>query len=190
MLSWRMVEFRKSKRGLRNGGLSPKFHSVAKGDRQKGIDKRGQAKGNQKRKKVTEKWPKTRKRLPKSDRKRMWVAYPLLPNLFCGTSKISGEESFPFPWNIGPLRVSWGPSQGLSGPFRARSGLIPPHLTPSGPCETDWCRGAKIAARQFLSLTCLAITLTTGLILKEGKKPSLVGERQFGRHFRRQFRRG
>ena len=38
---------------------------------------------------------------------------------------------------------------------------------PSGPEETDWCRGAKIAARQFLSLTCLAITLTAGLILKE-----------------------
>ena len=35
--------------------------------------------------------------------------------------------------------------------------------------------GQKIAARQFLSLTCLAITLTAGLILKEDKKPSLVG---------------
>ena len=29
-----------------------------------------------------------------------------------------------------------------------------------------------------------------GVILKEEKKPSLVKERQFGRHFRRQFRRG
>ena len=61
---------------------------------------------------------------------------------------------------------------------------------PSGPEETDWCRGAKFAARQFLSLTCLAITLTAGLILKEDKKTSLMGERQFGRHFRRQFGRG
>ena len=64
------------------------------------------------------------------------------------------------------------------------------HCTPSGPEETDWCRGAKIAARQFLFLTCPAITLTAGLILKEDKKPSFVGERQFGRHFRRQFGRG
>ena len=36
-----------------------------------------------------------------------------------------------------------------------------------------------------MSLNCLTITLTTGVILKEDKKPSLVGERQFGRHFRR-----
>ena len=39
-------------------------------------------------------------------------------------------------------------------------------------------------------LTCLAITLTAGVILKEEKKPSPVGERQFGRHFRRRFGRG
>ena len=62
----------------------------AKGDRQK---------GNQKEKKVTKKWPKTRTMLPKSDRKRekgyqkvteqkkKWVAYPLLPTPFCGTLK-------------------------------------------------------------------------------------------------------
>ena len=41
-----------------------------------------------------------------------------------------------------------------------------------------------------MSLTCLAITLTAGLILKDDKKASLVGERQFGRRFRRQFGRG
>ena len=41
-------------------------------------------------------------------------------------------------------------------------------LLPSGPCETDWCRGAKIAARQFLSLTCLAITLIGGFIFERG----------------------
>ena len=40
-------------------------------------------------------------------------------------------------------------------------GTFPTPL-PSGPEETDRCRGAKIAARQFLSLTCLAITLTAG----------------------------
>ena len=34
------------------------------------------------------------------------------------------------------------------------------------------------------------ITLTAGVILKEEKWPSLVGERQFWRHFRRQFGRG
>ena len=51
-------------------------------------------------------------------------------------------------------------------------------------------RGKKTSERQFLSLTCLTITLTAGLILKEDKKPSLMGERQFGRHFRRQFGRG
>ena len=39
--------------------------------------------------------------------------------------------------------------------------------------------GANMAARQFLPLTCLAITLTAGLILKEDKKPlSCGGERQ------------
>ena len=61
---------------------------------------------------------------------------------------------------------------------------------PSGPEETPWCRGAKIAARQFLSLNCLAVTLTVGVILKEEKMPSLVGERHVWRHFRRQFGRG
>ena len=43
------------------------------------------------------------------------------------------------------------------------------------------------AARQLLPLSCRAITLTVGAILKEEKLPSLVGERQFGRHFERQF---
>ena len=34
---------------------------------------------------------------------------------------------------------------------------------------------------------CLSVA---GVILKEEKTPSFVGERQFGRHFRRQFGRG
>ena len=59
---------------------------------------------------------------------------------------------------------------------------------PRGPREASQCREAKIAARQFLPLSCRAITLTAGAILKDEKLPSLVGERQFGRHFERQFR--
>ena len=41
-----------------------------------------------------------------------------------------------------------------------------------------------------MSLNCLVITLTAGVILKEEEMPSRVGERQFGRHFRRQYGRG
>ena len=47
-----------------------------------------------------------------------------------------------------------------------------------------------MAARQFLSPNCLAITLTAGVILKKEQMPSLVGERPFWRHFRRHFGRG
>ena len=71
-----------------------------------------------------------------------------------------------------------------------KSGEKTPKGQPSGPKETPWCRGAKIAAGQFLSLNCLAVTLIAGVILKEEQMPSLVGERQFWRHFRRQFGRG
>ena len=56
---------------------------------------------------------------------------------------------------------------------------------PRGPGEASWCREAKIAARQFLPLGCRAITLTTGAILKQEEMSSIVGERQFGRHFKR-----
>ena len=51
------------------------------------------------------------------------------------------------------------------------------------PREASKCREAKIAARQFLLLTYRAITLIAGVILKEEQIPSLLGERQFGRHF-------
>ena len=51
---------------------------------------------------------------------------------------------------------------------------------PSGPEETSWCRGAKIAARQFLPLNCLSITLTAGIILKEEKWPLLWGRDSLG----------
>ena len=44
-------------------------------------------------------------------------------------------------------------------------------------------RRGKIAARQFLRLNCRAFALTAEALLKEEKKPSLVGERQIGRHF-------
>ena len=56
------------------------IHCTAKGGRQKGIGKKVT-----KNEKVSEKWPKTRKSLPKSDRKRMRVAYPFFPPPFCGT---------------------------------------------------------------------------------------------------------
>ena len=42
----------------------------------------------------------------------------------------------------------------------------------------------------FPPINCRAITLTTGAILKEKKVSYIVGERQFGRHFKRQFGRG
>ena len=61
---------------------------------------------------------------------------------------------------------------------------------PRGPREASKCREAKIAVRKFLPVTCRAITLTAGAILKEEKIPSLVEERQFGRYFKRQFGRG
>ena len=62
---------------------------------------------------------------------------------------------------------------------------------PSGPEETPILLSRdQIAARQFLSLNGRTITLSAGVIWKEEQTPSLVGKRQFGRHFRRQFRRG
>ena len=51
---------------------------------------------------------------------------------------------------------------------------------PRGPREASKCREVKIAARQFLSLTCRAITLTAGAILKEEKIPLLWGRGNLG----------
>ena len=51
---------------------------------------------------------------------------------------------------------------------------------PSGPKETPCCRGAKIAAKQFLPLNCLAVTLSAGVILKEEKCPFLWERDSFG----------
>ena len=69
--------------------------------------------------------------------------------------------------------------------------------TQNAEIPTQWARKDRLMSRgkncreTILPLTCLAITPTAGLILKEDKKPSLVGgERQFGRHFSRQFGRG
>ena len=59
---------------------------------------------------------------------------------------------------------------------RARRGILMP-------------RG-KHCREKLLPLNCCAITLTTGAILKEEKMSSIVGERQFRRHFKRQFGRG
>ena len=61
---------------------------------------------------------------------------------------------------------------------------------PRGPGEASSCREANIAARQLLPLNCLAVTLPTEAILKEERMSSRVGERPFGRHFKRQFGRG
>ena len=47
------------------------------------------------------------------------------------------------------------------------------HAVPSGPEETSRCPGTNIATRQLLSLNCLAITITAGVILKEEKCPLL-----------------
>ena len=55
--------------------------------------------------------------------------------------------------------------------------------------DTMMSRG-KSCRETILSLNCLAVTITAGAILKEEKMPSLVGERQFWGHFRRQFGRG
>ena len=55
--------------------------------------------------------------------------------------------------------------------------LFVPDFLPRGPGEASRCRKAKIAARRVLPLNCRAITLTAGALLKEEKKPSLVGER-------------
>ena len=66
---------------------------------------------------------------------------------------------------------------------------MPFAVFPSGLEQTSWCRGIKITARQFLSLNVLAITLTTGVILK-GPKTLSWEERQFARHFKRQLGEG
>ena len=68
--------------------------------------------------------------------------------------------------------------------------LLPVVGDPVGQKRQIDVAGQKLPRDNFCLSTCLAITLTAGLILKEDKKPSLVGERQFGRHFRRQFGRG
>ena len=57
---------------------------------------------------------------------------------------------------------------GVWGIFE-RSKCVSSFSAPSGPEE----RGANIAARQFLSLNCLASTLTARVILKEEKSPLL-----------------
>ena len=42
------------------------------------------------------------------------------------------------------------------------------------PREASQCREVKIAARQSLPLSCRAITLAVGAVLKKDKKPSLA----------------
>ena len=106
--------------------------------------------------------------------------------------------SDPFGSVSAPFGSVWLLFASVSGPFQVRFGVLGgvgemgfcKGKEPRGPREASWCREAKIAARQFLPLNCRAITLTTGAILKEEKMSSSVGERQFGRHFMRQFGRG
>ena len=70
----------------------------------------------------------------------------------------------PFPVNstLGFAKTQEGLGSRLPG-TRSEFMDFPENRQPSGPEETDRCRGAKVAARQFLSLTCLATTLTAGL---------------------------
>ena len=94
------------------------------------------------------------------------------------------REPPPFPFQT-PLRVRL-----LA---QASPTEFPPNFSPwvpSGPEETSWCLEIKIAARQFLPLNCLAIARIAGAISKEAVNPFPMGERQFGRHVRRQFGRG
>ena len=51
-------------------------------------------------------------------------------------------------------------------------------------------RGKKLPRDNFCLSLVSQLPSHAGLIVKEDKKPSLVGERQFGRHFMRQFGRG
>ena len=57
-------------------------------------------------------------------------------------------------------------------------------------CPVGPARHLDAPGQKILPLNCLAITLTAGVISKEEKMPSPVGERQFGSDFRRQFGRG
>ena len=45
------------------------------------------------------------------------------------------------------------------------------------PCPVGKKKHLDVTTTQMFSLNCLAITLTAGVILEEGKRPSLVGER-------------
>ena len=62
---------------------------------------------------------------------------------------------------------------------------------PTMPGQASQCCEAKIAMRQiFAAQLPRNYTLTAGAILEEERKTLSCGERQFGRHFKRQFGRG
>ena len=85
----------------------------------------------------------------------------------CGKCTANRFSKF---WGVG------GGTPNLAVTQRARRGILMP-------------RG-KNCRETILPLNCRAITLATGAVLKEEKMSSIVGERQFGRHFKRQFERG
>ena len=67
----------------------------------------------------------------------------------------------------------------LKSPFQGcrEMGILTPKPSfpdPAGQKRRLDVAGQKIAARQFLSLNCLAVTPTAGAILKEEEKPSHV----------------
>ena len=65
--------------------------------------------------------------------------------------------------------------------LRHASGSRIPLCKGSGPEETSWCLGSKIAARQFLPLTCRAITPSLrGQFWKRKKCPLLWGRGNLG----------
>ena len=57
---------------------------------------------------------------------------------------------------------------------------VPEQTTGNGSREASKCREAKIAARKCLPLNCRTSTLTAAAILKEEKKPALVGRGNLG----------
>ena len=117
------------------------------------------------------------------------VGGPLLLEKACHKPLVTSSFSLPL---VGGLKRGSPPMFAKScGYMRAKLGLcvLLAFSKPRGPGEASQSREAKIAARQFLPLSCCAITLTGGGF-ELGKKPSLAGERQRRGTFKRQFGRG
>ena len=77
---------------------------------------------------------------------------------------------------------------GPKGPGDPVPGRADPKVRAEGPERHLDAARQKLPRDNFCR--SIAAQLTTGTILKEEKMSSIVGERQFGRHFRRRFGRG